>query len=129
MLVSQEDEFRTASPYGAEFHQRLIVASGVETDRHVRGPLWVDEKQAAEQHILRMECATGTTVRIYVGEAVGQPQLQLLQGTPPFRGASRRNGLSTSCHRCSSSEQIDVGVLNRYFIGLQQIRQYDVSCQ
>jgi len=35
MHVFEKDGFRPASPYGDEYHQRLIVASRLETDRHV----------------------------------------------------------------------------------------------
>jgi len=59
MLVCEEDGFRRAPPYGAEFHQRLIVASGVETDRHILGFCRVDEEQAHEQDHLGIECWTG----------------------------------------------------------------------
>ena len=44
MLVFENVGFRPAPPYGAEFHQWLIVACAVETDRHVFGPVCVDEK-------------------------------------------------------------------------------------
>jgi len=48
MLVLENDGFRPAPPYGAEFHQPLIVACTVETDRHVLCPVGVDEKQASK---------------------------------------------------------------------------------
>jgi len=43
------------SPYDPKFHQGLIVASAVESDRHVFGPVLVEEEQAAEQHPLGIE--------------------------------------------------------------------------
>jgi len=74
MLVCENDGFRPASPYSAKFHQRLIVAKGVETDSHVLGHVRVDEEQVAEQYSLGTECWTGRPV----GTDVGQPLLLLL---------------------------------------------------
>ena len=116
MLVCKKDRFRPASPYGAEFHQRLIVASGVETDRHVLGPVRVDEKKAPEQHSLGIECGTGRPVGADVGRDVGEPLL-VLQGPPPLRSSSSSSSSS------SSREQTDVGRARSIFIGLQQFRQ------
>jgi len=107
MLVLENDGFKPASPYGVEFHQRLIVACRVETDRHVLGPVGVHEKQACQQHSLGIERSTRKTVGADVGREVGQ---QLFQGALPL--CSR---LSTSNHRSSSRMMWDV--LDRGFYG------------
>jgi len=39
------------------------IAFGVETDRHVLGPVLIDKEQAAEQHPLVIESGIGRTVR------------------------------------------------------------------
>jgi len=97
------DGFRLDPPYGTEFHQRLIVARGVETDRHVLVPVRVDEEQAPEQDPVGIKCGTGRSVGTDTRRGVGQPLLVVLQETP-----LRISSLSNSCRR-SSSEQTDVG--------------------
>jgi len=124
MLVSEKDGFRHAPPYGVEFHQRQIVAIGVETERHVYGPLRVEE-HAPEKDSLRIERRTGRPVGTDFERGVGQPLLLLLLATPPLRST-----LSTTCHR-SSREQTNVGDRRdrSVFTGLQKFREYEVSCQ
>jgi len=75
MLVCEKDRFRPASPYGVEFSQRLIVACKVETDRHIIGPVRVDEEQASQQHSLGIECGTVRPVGTDVERGVGEPLL------------------------------------------------------
>jgi len=100
MLVFENDGFRPAPSYGAEFQQRLIVACRVETDRHVLSPVGVDEKQASQHHWLVIEGCTARPVDADVGRVVGQ---QLLNAALPL--SSR---LSTSSHRSSSRIVWDV---------------------
>jgi len=52
MLVFEYDGFRPPPTYGADFHQWLIVACRVETNRHVLGTVGVDEKYTSEHHSL-----------------------------------------------------------------------------
>ena len=44
MLVLENDEIRTTPQFGVEFHNRLIDACRVETDRYLLVPVRVDEK-------------------------------------------------------------------------------------
>jgi len=71
MLVLENDGFRPAPPYGAEFHQWLIVGCRVETDRHVFGPVGVDEKYTPQQYSLGIECRTSRPEGADIGRNVG----------------------------------------------------------
>ena len=43
-----ENDGRTVLLYGTEFHEGMIISSGVETDGDVFGPVFVDEKEASQ---------------------------------------------------------------------------------
>ena len=63
-----------ASPDDPKFHQSQIFASRIETNKHVFGPVLINEKQAMKQYHLWIEC------RIFgpIGTDVGRfQQLQL----------------------------------------------------
>jgi len=47
LFVGENEGLGSASPNGAEFHQWLIVACRVESDRHVLGLVFIDEKHAS----------------------------------------------------------------------------------
>jgi len=66
-----EEWISTRPPYGAEFHQRLIDMSGVETDGIVLGPVRVDEEQTLEQEPLGIEWGTGRPVGTDFGRVAG----------------------------------------------------------
>ena len=85
MLTFENDGFRPAPPYGAEFHQKLIVAYRVEPDRYVLVPVRVDEEQAPQQHSLRIDCRTGRPVGSDVERGVEQKQ-RLVDALPLMRG-------------------------------------------
>jgi len=46
-IVENEDR-RAVLLYGSEFHETLIISSGVETDGDVFVPLFLDEKEASQ---------------------------------------------------------------------------------
>jgi len=47
-IVENEDG-RAVLLYGSEFHEGMIISSGVETDGDVFGPVFVDEKEASSR--------------------------------------------------------------------------------
>jgi len=105
-------------------HQRLFVASDVESDRNVLGPVRVDEEQAHEQNPLGIECGTGRPVGTDVGKCVGrQPLLLLLlllAVTLPVRSICRLVAIAAAGTDRSDRRARLV------LIGLQKIRHYDV---
>jgi len=52
---------------GAEFHQGVIVTSGVESYRHVLGIVLVGEEEASQQESLGIEQGIGRSVGTDVG--------------------------------------------------------------
>jgi len=57
-----------AEPNGSEFHQGLIIAGSIETDRHVLGLVFVDEEYAPEQDPLGIEGWISRPVGTDVGQ-------------------------------------------------------------
>jgi hypothetical protein len=55
MLVGEDYSFGPTPPYDAEFHQGLIVTSGVITYRPVFGLVPIDEENAPEQYSVWLE--------------------------------------------------------------------------
>jgi len=111
----------------------LIVASGVESDRHVFRLVPIDEEQGPEKDTLGIECRFGSPVGRDVtgGRGVGQLQL-LLDGVQILLlllAATSVDRLVVYCldviAATEQTNRMDY-VLDR-FMGLQQIRQYDVS--
>jgi len=76
LFVGENEGFGPAPSNGAEFHQGLIIACKLVTDRHVLGLFFVDEKHAPEQDPLRIEGRIGGPVGTDVGN--GGQQLHLI---------------------------------------------------
>ena len=115
----------------------MIVASGVESGRHVFGLVPIDEKQAPEHDTLGIECGIGSQLGTDVtGGGRGVRQLQLLtEGgvqypPPPLRSnvGGPFSSMLSRRHRSREQRKGMKDLLDR-FIELQQIQQYDVSCQ
>jgi len=46
--IIENEDGRTALLYGSNFHEGLIISSGVETDGDLFGPVFVDLKEASQ---------------------------------------------------------------------------------
>jgi len=55
LFVGENEGLGPSPPNGSEFHQWLIIACRIETDRHVLGLVFVDEEYATEQDPLGIE--------------------------------------------------------------------------
>jgi len=79
LFVDENEGLGPSPPDGSEFHQGLIIAGRIETDRHVLGLVFVDEEYAAEQDPLGIEGWISRPVCTYVGRFRGEGgQLHLL---------------------------------------------------
>jgi len=71
LFVGENEGLGTAPPNCSEFNQGLIIACGIETDRHVLGLVLVDKEHAPEQDPLGIEgwigWPIGTNVRWFRG--------------------------------------------------------------
>jgi len=62
LFVGENEGLGSTPPNGAEFHQGLIMACRVVTDRHELGLVFVNEKHAPEQDPLGIEGRIGEPV-------------------------------------------------------------------
>jgi len=77
-FVGENEALGPAPPNGSEFHQGLIIACRVVTDRHVLGLVFVDEKHAAQKDPLGIEGRIGGPLGTDVGCLSGGQLLQLI---------------------------------------------------
>ena len=111
----------------------MIVASGLESDRHVFGLVPIDDQQAFEQDPVGIECGIDSPVGTDVTGGRGAGQLQLLlDGVqhPPLSSnvGGPFNIMLSRGHRSREHSDGMDDVPDRV-VGLEQIRQYDVSCE
>jgi len=67
LFVGVNEALGLAPENGAEFHQGLIIACRVVTDRHVLGLVLIDEKYAAQKDPLGIKGRIGGPVGTDVG--------------------------------------------------------------
>jgi len=80
LFVDEIEGLGSSPPNGSEFHQGLIIAYRIKTDRHVLGLFSVDEEYVPEQDPLRIEGRIRRPVGTDVGRLRGLGQLLLLDG-------------------------------------------------
>ena len=54
--IIENEDGRPILFYGSEFHEGLVVSSGVENDGDVFGPVFIDGKEASQQEHFWIEC-------------------------------------------------------------------------
>jgi len=72
LFVGENEAIGPAPPNCAEFHQGLIIACRIVTDRHVIGLVFINEKHASQQNPLGIKGRIGGPVGT---DVVGGEQL------------------------------------------------------
>ena len=103
MFVGKNEGLGPSPSNGSEFHQGLIIAGRIETDRYVLGLFFVDEEYAPEQDPLGIE----GWISWPVGTDLGGGQLLLLDvmqlhplaAFGSLTGDWRGGSFMSRCHR------------------------------